>query len=72
MPTTEPNLPRRASLADAGRRYDVSTRTLRRLIASGDLPGYRLGRRLIRVDLDELDALLRPIPTAGDSDHPAA
>jgi excisionase family DNA binding protein len=43
----------------------VSTKTVRRWIASGDLAGYRAGKRLIRVDLNELDALLRPIPTAG-------
>jgi excisionase family DNA binding protein len=43
----------------------VSTKTVRRWITSGDLAGYRAGKRLIRVDLNELDALLRPFPTAG-------
>lgn len=44
-----------------------SEKTLRRHIAAGRLRGYRLGR-LIRIDLDELDALLQPIPsTGGDS-----
>ncbi len=42
------------------------SRTIRRYIAAGRLTGYRMGPRLIRVDLNELDALLRPIPTAGD------
>ncbi len=36
-------------------------RTLRRYIASGRLTGYRVGPRLVRVDLNELDANLRPI-----------
>jgi excisionase family DNA binding protein len=43
---------------------DVSTRTLRRYIAQGRLTGYRVGPRLLKVDLDDLDRLARPIPTA--------
>lgn len=43
----------------------VTTRTIRRRIADGSLTAYRMGPRLIRVDLNELDNLLRPIPTAG-------
>jgi excisionase family DNA binding protein len=43
---------------------DVSTRTLRRYIAHGRLTGYRVGPRLVKVDLTELDQLARPIPTA--------
>ncbi|MGP5033773.1 excisionase family DNA-binding protein [Brachybacterium alimentarium] len=45
---------------------DCTVRTIRNLIARGDLTGYRLGARSIRVDRAELDALLVPIPTAGD------
>jgi len=45
----------------------VSSKTIRRRIADGSLTGYRMGPRLIRIDLDELDALMRPIPTAGDA-----
>ncbi len=55
-----------ASLTDAAEHAQVSTRTLRRRISDGSLTGYRMGPRLIRVDLNELDALMRPIPTAGD------
>jgi len=55
-----------ASLTDAADHARVSTRTLRRRISDGSLTGYRMGPRLIRVDLNELDALMRPIPTAGD------
>ncbi len=43
---------------------DVSTKTMRRWIASGKVPGFRAGR-LIKVDLNDVDAALRPIPTAG-------
>jgi hypothetical protein len=33
------------------------------MIASGRLMGYRMGPRLLRVDLNELDNLLTPVPT---------
>lgn len=63
--TAPPRRPRRAKLADAAELNGVCTKTLRRMIARGELTGYRLGKRIILVDLDELDALLRPIPSAG-------
>lgn len=47
----------------------VHPRTIRRRIADGCLTGYRFGPRVIRIDLDELDATLRPIPTAGSGPH---
>jgi hypothetical protein len=37
----------------------------RRDIDEGRLREYRFGPRLVRVDLDEVEALLRPIPTIG-------
>jgi excisionase family DNA binding protein len=46
---------------------DCSDKTIRRRIASGDLRAYRFGPRAIRVDMAEVDALLKPIPTAGDN-----
>jgi excisionase family DNA binding protein len=52
------------SLAAAADATDVHPRTVRRWIAAGRLTGYRVGPRLIRVDLAEVDALLHPIPTA--------
>lgn len=54
-----------ASLKTACEHIDVTERTLRNYIARGELTGYRLGSRTIRIDLDELEALLKPIPTAG-------
>jgi len=58
---------RLASLAEAAAyQGGVSTKTVRRQIARGDITGYKLpGSRLLRVDLNELDELLRPIPTVG-------
>lgn len=56
------------SQAEAAEYLGVTDRTLRRMIAAGDLPAYRLGKRLLRVDLADVDALLRRVPaTGGDS-----
>lgn len=38
----------------------VTTRTIRQMIADGRLTGYRCGARLVRVDLNEIDAAMRP------------
>lgn len=43
---------------------DVSTKTIRRRIADGTLPAYRVGR-LIKLDLNDLDRIAVRIPTAG-------
>lgn len=43
----------------------ITDRTLRRYIARGQLPAYRMGNRVIRVRLGDVEALLRPIPTTG-------
>ena len=39
--------------------------TIRRRIATGELHAYRLGKQIIRIDLDELEALFSTIPTVG-------
>src|SRR5882757_2000541 len=55
---------RLVSLATGAAYADVSTRTLRRYIAQGRLTGYRVGPRLVKVDLNELRNLACPIPAA--------
>jgi excisionase family DNA binding protein len=52
------------SIGDAAARVGVSTKTLRRWIASGQLAGYRMGPRLLRVDPDDVDRMLTLIPSA--------
>lgn len=47
----------------AAERWAVSVSTIRRLISDGKLTGHRLNGRIIRVDLAEVDACFRPIPT---------
>jgi excisionase family DNA binding protein len=63
-----------ASLESVANYLDCSVMSVRRRIASGELTGYRVGRtRTIRVDMNEVEALLRPMPTGGyGSDHPQA
>jgi excisionase family DNA binding protein len=47
----------------AAEHLGVTDRTIRNLIARGELTGYRLGKRTVRVDFADVEALLRPIPT---------
>jgi excisionase family DNA binding protein len=55
---------RLATLPDAARYIGVTDRTLRRWVADGVIQAYRLGRKTIRVDLNEVDdKLCRPVPT---------
>lgn len=67
-PAPQPLPQRRLAAVQDGASYaGVSTKTIRRWIANGVLPGYRMGPRLLKVDLNDLDALARRIPTAGDA-----
>ena len=52
---------RLVSLAIAAQSADVSQRTIRRYIASGRLRAFRVGPRLLKIDLDDLAALLTPV-----------
>jgi excisionase family DNA binding protein len=61
MPQPTPGR-RYVSMAKATEYADCSDKTLRRLIAQGRITGYKLGR-VIRIDLNELDEALKPIPT---------
>ena len=53
------------SLQRAAALYGVSVDTLRRRIAEGRLPASRFGQRLIRVRVEDLERLYRPIPIGG-------
>jgi excisionase family DNA binding protein len=51
-------------LAAAAEYLDVSIKTLRRRIADGSLPAFRVGPKAIRVYLDDLESLKSPIGVA--------
>ncbi len=57
--------PQYETVAQAADRLHVSTKTLRRRIAEGRITAYRFGPHLIRLEACEVDAALRPIPSAG-------
>ncbi len=66
MPKSEP---RYIPIEQASVYLSVDKKTVRRMIARGELTGHRVGPKLIRIRTDELDAMLRPIPTAGGGQH---
>jgi excisionase family DNA binding protein len=55
---------RYAKISDAATYVDVHPMTIRQMIADGKIRAYRSGQRLIRVDLNELDAMLLAGETA--------
>jgi excisionase family DNA binding protein len=59
MTKDKPNdLPPMRRVADVAAALDVSEKTVRRLIASGDLPNYRLGRT-VRVSDEDIQLFLK-------------
>jgi excisionase family DNA binding protein len=55
---------RLVSINDAADHLGVDQMTIRRWIAKGKITGYRIGPKLMRVDMDEInDHFVRPIPT---------
>jgi excisionase family DNA binding protein len=65
MPTPQTSR-RLITMREACERVSVSDDTIRRRIAAGQLTGYKFGPRILRIDVDELDACFRPIPNAGE------
>ena len=65
MPDPNEASRRLESIPSAAEYVGVSTKTIRRWIHAGRVTGYRAGPKLIRVDLNELDAMLVQIPAAG-------
>lgn len=52
------------TIENAAAYLDCSTKTVRRYITEGLLPGYRLGPRQIRVRQSDVEALAKPIEPA--------
>jgi len=61
LPTTPGQL---GSLSAAAEYYGVTPRTIRRWVAQGRLTAYRVGPRLLRVDLDATEQLVRQLRTS--------
>lgn len=59
-----PTKTRLASIDEAAEYLGVNPRTIRRRIAEGEIPAFRIaGTRTIRIRLEDLEASLRPIPS---------
>lgn len=56
--------PRYVSIQYASKYLGLTDAGLRKFIAEGRIPAYRLGKRALRVDVQDLDNLLVPLPTA--------
>lgn len=67
MPQAAASPPRRwLSQQEAAEYLGVTDRSIRNYVRRGDLKAMRVrGSRLVKIDARELDAMLRPIPTAG-------
>jgi excisionase family DNA binding protein len=61
MPDTlTPPRRRYVKVAEAAEYLHVTDRTIRQMIADGRLTAYRSGRRVVRLDLNEIDAAMKP------------
>ncbi|GBE67123.1 hypothetical protein MFM001_35850 [Mycobacterium sp. MFM001] len=60
MPDTFTARRRYIKIAEAAEYLQVTDRTIRQMIADGRLRAYRSGGRLVRLDLNEVDAAMQP------------
>jgi excisionase family DNA binding protein len=51
---------RYVKIADAAEYLQVTDRTIRQMLNDGRLRGYSCGSRLVRLDLNEIDAAMQP------------
>ncbi|ROR53274.1 excisionase family DNA binding protein [Luteococcus japonicus] len=56
--------PASVTIAELAEQWGCSDKTVRRLISSGQLPAYRVGKRLIRILQEDADSFARRIPSA--------
>ncbi|MFD6677657.1 helix-turn-helix transcriptional regulator [Rhodococcus zopfii] len=67
------NTRRLVTVAQAAEYCEMGVSTLRRYIAEGRVPAHRIGPKMVRLDLDELDAVLTARkPTAAPTSDLAA
>jgi hypothetical protein len=67
MPAKQRTPIRRVPLAEGSAYSRLSIKTLCRYCAAGGITIYRVGPKLLHVDLDEIDRIIRPVPTVGSS-----
>ncbi len=65
-PRTGPNRAERrgrsyATITEVAKYIGVTDRTVRQMVSDGRLTAYSCGRRLVRLDLNEVDAAMQPV-----------
>lgn len=66
---TTTTAPRRlVSMKDVADQIGMTERSVRNLVARGELPAYRIGARTLRIDQADLDQIIRPVPTVQRGD----
>lgn len=53
-------MPRWATIQQAAEYLQVNPRTVRDMVTTGRLTGFRNGPRIVRVDLNEIDSVMTP------------
>lgn len=54
------------TIAGAAEALGVHPNTVRRMVARGELPAFRVGPRLLRLRAEDVAAVARPLATAGN------
>ena len=65
MNTTQPKK-HFLTIPQAGDYLGSSESTIRRMIASGELRAYRFGERNVRIDVEDIHAILKPVTSLED------
>ncbi len=55
--------PRYVPLIEAAHYAGVPVSTMRHYVRTGQVPAYRFGKRLLQIDLNDIDHLRRRVPT---------
>ncbi len=69
-PAPEAPSPRWASVRDTAAYLNVGERTVTDKVAKGEIPAYKFGPKLVRIDLNDVDAMMTPITSAADVGEP--
>jgi len=57
-----PSISRLVSMSEAAEHLGICERTMRRYVAEGRVRAFKLGPKIVRFDVNDLDDLLTPIP----------
>ncbi len=61
----ESTVGKKISMDAAADDLGVNKRTIQRLIAIGELPAFKVGAKIVRVDTDDVASLLKPMHPNG-------